>query len=620
MVSLGLVISCSDVTSRMVVEKETRTPEKRHTPAPIEQQSQYLPPWQIWANTDFGLPKLREAETLAAQGDLAGAIAIYRQLEQAQTRPEDREEIFLRRVGTELKRGQSQEVLRALAEYAQRENKPFEELPPRLCFVAAFAYLHQDNLEQGLAWMRLAYRRFGENERKAELVKVELARVIASIRGSELNRYKGAWLGDQFMESVFDVEYARRNQGGAMQPRFQFNWFDEKTYSMNPEVAKAAAEGLKPAIDDGPPTQAPELSVANSNIGILLPFSGQYSEHAERVRKGIELAIETYAPGTTIKVFQADTANVAEQAANEYERLVRQEHVGFVVGPMEVKGSETVGQRAKLVRVPFITFTKREGMLGDNPYMFRLGVTAASQARELANYALRVKNLDRLVVIYPANESGRELMEAFRREASANGGQVLADYKYVPGEEAQLLEQLKNLPHDGVFIADSLENVRDLVIQMRALSINSVLLGSALWNDLTAVRSLGYLIDNAIFVSPFYLPSLQPLVSTFRQRYNEKYGSDPEILSAQAYDAMALFFEALKAAGGNSDVANALRRCAPVKGVTGLLTVQENGEIERRPSIIEIRDGQTNEVMAAGETMGVQSNGTNQEEGPESAR
>ncbi|MCC6932980.1 MAG: penicillin-binding protein activator [Deltaproteobacteria bacterium] len=607
------LVSCSSSSSRLEIEKVTK-PQKHETrPLSAAEHSHYMPPWQTWQGSDLGMYKLAEADVLASQGKLIDAVDIYRSLESGMSREQDKEEVFLRRVGTELKIGKSNDVLMSLADYAKLRGVEFDQLAPRLCLVAAYAYLHQDNIEQGLAWLRLSYKKFFLDQGKATLVKDELSRTVASLSGAELIQYKNAWLGEQFIIDIFEAEASRRAAGGTRQARFQFNWFDANTYSPDLQVATAAAQNVKSVEETSlAGSTSLEGSVSISNLGVLLPFSGPYGEHAQRVLKGIELALETYAPQTSFKVLRADTANVPEQAASEFEKLARQEHVGFVFGPMEVKGTEFVRQKAQLLHVPFLSFTKREGITGNNPYMFRLGITARSQAGELVNYAVKVKGLSKFVIIYAANESGRELMQAFRREVGANGGQVLSDYSYREGDEAQILPQIKELNPEGIFIADALENVRELIIQMRALSINGTLLGAALWNDLTAIRSLGYLIDGAVFVSPLYLPSMQPVVSEFRKRYNEKYGSEPEVLSAQAYDATALLLQALHEPGSGENVAAALKRSSGFHGVTGLLNVQESGEINRRMSVIEIKDGQTSEVMVAGETIGVQSNGAEQ--------
>ena len=120
-----------------------------------------------------------------------------------------------------------------------------------------------------------------------------------------------------------------------------------------------------------------------------------------------------------------------------------------------------------------------------------------------------------------------------------------------------------------------------------------------------AIRGYGQLLDGAVFVTPFFAESTKPAVRQFVSEYNFKYGKDPDLLSAQAYDAAMLMFNSYTPGVTAEALNKKLRQVDGYIGVTGKLVVAPSGEIKRRMSVLRFENGDLIEVMSGGVLTGV---------------
>ena len=90
----------------------------------------------------------------------------------------------------------------------------------------------------------------------------------------------------------------------------------------------------------------------------------------------------------------------------------------------------------------------------------------------------------------------------------------------------------------------------------------------------------------------FFLDSPDPAVRRFTDRYRARYNENPDIFSAQAYDVMMMIAGGIRAgATTGSALRDYLLRNKDFQGASGLTTFRPDGDVEKRPFIIQIRDG-----------------------------
>jgi|GEM_PF-5621693 len=568
----------------------------KELPAPAPR---VIPPWQTWSTENYGLPELILAEKLIDEGRLPEAIDAYANALNVAP-AELKSEILVRRSGTLLKASRSREALDAISQnFADLQRAP-EAADPRTALIAAFAYEQLGDLDQALSWQSVTYR---NDAKRSHLTTRAISESKRIIRGINLDKFEDAesrWAVDGFIGPLFAAERARRIKGGRPEYVSISRWFNPTSYGA-PSVFSALAPAASTSTD--------LLSKEGVAFAALLPLDGRFADHGALVREGLELAFaEAEKEGFKLRLIVADEG---AQAGGEYLRLTKEEGVKFFFGPLLVNGTKSVASQAAQVGVPFLSFTKREGIMGTaTQNAFRLGVTAESQAAELVGFATEELSLSKFALVYPNNESGKELAAAFRRKVKAQNGILTNEFSYDALSSdgfTQLLPLLSQTPPQAIFVADTLENVGPYLPQLKSGELGSiVLLGSATWDDRAALRAYAGSLEGAFFVSPFYAESSQPEVAHFVRSFKDKFGKEPTLLSAQAFDAARLVIQSglsgdkLGLNVTSEHLKKQLRATKNFNGVTGLLGVTSGGEVSRRMTVLRFSSGELVEVMANG--------------------
>ncbi|MCB0323197.1 MAG: penicillin-binding protein activator [Bdellovibrionales bacterium] len=608
-IAVAILAGCTTVAPRgaaprgVPVESRPSTPPVASRPRPIP-----VPPWQLWTPETLGSAEIAQAEQYLQQGNLEAAVDTYRQALVRSPVPQVRDEALVRLSGTLLKLGRSQEALTEISSSLKTKQQAATDADPRLGLIASYAYIHQKDWDQALAWLSLVYKKTGGQGVYARRALAQAKELAERLPPNTFEAFVQRWSVDPFTGRIFSAERLRRAQGGLASTTPTPDWFNAAMYryelppSEVPLLSKIEETEVLPASKPAP--SANERIV----LGVLLPLTGRFAEHAEKVRRGIEFAVAEMGAEANLELRVGDTQGEPDVAQQEYQRLVT-EGATVILGPLLVKTTEAVAQKAQQLGVPIITFTKREGVTELGQGIFRLGATAQSQVDELLQYGVGEMSLTRYAVLYPDSEFGHEFAALFRSTASRQGARVTVESSYLPGDETSIREAVDKVAGeaaDAVFLPDTLESAYPVLAMLDESPLkDAVLLGPAQWNDPIAIRGYGQLIDGAVYVALFFPRSAKPTVSSFVQRYVERYRVEPELLSAQAYDAAWLAVRALRAPGRASEtLTERLKEAETFYGVTGKLDVEPSGEIERRMSVLRLHNGEVTEVMSGGVVSG----------------
>ena len=167
-------------------------------------------------------------------------------------------------------------------------------------------------------------------------------------------------------------------------------------------------------------------------IGILLPESGQYSEYGTSAKRGILLALEDMrAGGNAFEPFFADTREDPGVALQELDRLIKQDQVVSLLGPLFSATTLACAAEANMAGIPLITPSALSSRLTlTGPYVFRVALTPEQQATTMARFAATKMGFRKFGVLAPDTAYGRSLAAAFAAEAGAQGATVLVESRY----------------------------------------------------------------------------------------------------------------------------------------------------------------------------------------------
>ena len=344
-------------------------------------------------------------------------------------------------------------------------------------------------------------------------------------------------------------------------------------------------------------------------IGVIAPLTGGAAVFGESSSQGTILAFEEINEsggvlGRQLEWFVFDDMHNVVESVNAYNRLVHDNNVVAIVGPVTSGPTSAVGNAnaASNDRIPMITPTATaEEVTTHGDFIFRACFLDAQQAYTMAYFARNHLGATTAAILYDsAMDYSTGLAENFRATFEALGGSVIAYEAYITNDvdfRAQLTS-IRALDPDVLFLPDYFNTIALMAAQINELGITATLLGGDGWEGVFTVLDDPNFLNGAFYSSHFAFDDPSPLVQDFIRNYTEAYGIPPNSFAALGYDAAKIMAEAIEAAGSTEREAiiEALRNI-DFRGVTGDITFDEGGNPIKAVIIIGIENGEAGLYM-----------------------
>lgn len=333
---------------------------------------------------------------------------------------------------------------------------------------------------------------------------------------------------------------------------------------------------------------------------MLAPLTGDVKTFGESQQKAYEIVVEeTNAEGKVIiETVTADEKNDATEGVNAANKLINQDGVNAIVGPLTSKVAIAVSEVAQANKVLMITGTGTApevtvdgGQRKD--YVFRACFIDPFQGTMMAKFARQTLGAEKAAVVYDlSNDYSKGLAEYFKAAFEEHGGQVVAYESYGKDDVdfSGILTKVAAAQPEVLYIPDYYNKVNLIAAQTRDRGIQATLLGGDGWDSAeldTTVTEGGYFTNH-------YSPDDQrPEVQEWVSKYKAKYGQVPDALATLAYDATRLLVQATIDAGTNDPTAirDAMAQIKDFPGVTGSLSFDENGNPIKSAVVLKIENG-----------------------------
>ena len=118
------------------------------------------------------------------------------------------------------------------------------------------------------------------------------------------------------------------------------------------------------------------------------------------------------------------------------------------------------------------------------------------------------------------------------------------------------------------------------------------LLGSSLWHSDKLLAWGGSYLEGSVFVDGFFAESPWPQVAEFVAGFKKAFGEEPDILSAQAYDAASIILDLIESGVREREaMRDAMLRVEEYPGVSGYTTIQPTGESKKELFVLTVKEG-----------------------------
>jgi branched-chain amino acid transport system substrate-binding protein len=347
---------------------------------------------------------------------------------------------------------------------------------------------------------------------------------------------------------------------------------------------------------------------ANSNeikVGANFEITGNQANYGSAGLDGLKLAIKEAndaggIDGKKITLVQADTKSEASEAVNSATKLISDDKVKVIVGPMVTANVMAESQVANDDKIPVIApaatnpdVTVENGKA--KPFIFRSCFIDPQQGTVMAEFAAKqLKAKTAVMYLDSSSDYSKSLGKVFKEKFEAAGGKVVMEESFLAKDQdfKAALTKLKTANADVVFVPAYYEEVGKIVKQARELGITAPMLGTDGWDDPKVVDIAGADALNKTYFSTHYFEKDQD-VQGFIESFQKEYGHAPNVFAALGYDAGKMLIDAIKRAGSADPekIQKALEETKDLQVGTGKITMDPNHNPIKSAVILEMKNG-----------------------------
>jgi branched-chain amino acid transport system substrate-binding protein len=337
----------------------------------------------------------------------------------------------------------------------------------------------------------------------------------------------------------------------------------------------------------------------STKLGLITPLTGDVKTFGESCKNAFLMAIEYYSKTGKYQIAPviADDRNDATEGINAALKLITQDKVAGIIGPLTSKVAIPVSEIADRNRVPMISSaTNPKVTVYDGkrkPYVFRSCFTDPFQGSAAANFALKDLKASTAAVLYDVgNDFSKGLADFFKTTFEKSKGTIVAYESYQKDDVdfSALITKIGVKRPDVIFLPDYYNKVSLIARQVREKGLKSALLGGDGWDSPDLIKIGGSAIIGSYFTNHYSPERKDKLSETFIGRYKQKHGAVPDAWAALTYDATMLYLQSLDKAkkATPEEVMKVLTDLNNFKGVTGNISFDRNGDPVKSAVILRV--------------------------------
>lgn len=349
----------------------------------------------------------------------------------------------------------------------------------------------------------------------------------------------------------------------------------------------------------GKDTEKGSSSGNTIKIGEGSPFTGPVAQVGEVIKKATELAVEQANSagginGKKIEVDYQDDKSDPKEAAIVANKFAADDTILATVSHWNSSCLLAASPILTKAGIPHITFGTSPAITDAGPFTYRAVATDASDGQFVAKWTVD-EGFKKIAILWENDDYGKGLGDVYDQKVKSLGASVVFKEPYNLGETkdfSAILTKLKAANPDVLFIAGSYNEAAMIMKQSKRLGINIPVFGSnGLYAD-ALVKVGGESVEGLRLVGSFHPSSDFPESKAFVEAYKAKWGQDPDIWAAFAYDNVNIILSAVKNAGEDRKKINDyLTNLKDFKGATGITTFDQNGDALKEPLKLIVKDG-----------------------------
>jgi len=348
--------------------------------------------------------------------------------------------------------------------------------------------------------------------------------------------------------------------------------------------------------------QAASADAEPITFGFFGPLTGRFGANGERFKEAVELFVEQTNEnggigGHPLVVLQEDDRGDPLQSAAIAQKYVENDDIVAAIGSFTSSASIAAGEIFADVGMPQVSpssshpdFTKISN------FQFRIPNTQETMSVKYVDTLKANAPHEKVAVIYFQDDWGIFVGNATKAALEEGGSEVPVFEAMLPDARdfRPLVTKLRQSGVDSILLASHYGPSAIFLQQLRQAGLDQQIVGpETLYNP--ELLKLAGEAANGLITTTYFFPS-DPARAEFVEMYSEKFGREPDLWAAYAWDAIAIAAEGAKALveAGEPVTRAALRDAIddlpPFDGVTGVTEFIE-GTPQKDLTILTIEDG-----------------------------
>ena len=347
---------------------------------------------------------------------------------------------------------------------------------------------------------------------------------------------------------------------------------------------------------------APQMATPTGiPIGMVVSLTGKDADlYGLPMKRGFELAqeeINALGIGPSLMFVPADDHSSEAGAIEAVQGLVDQgvpAIVGIAISDY-LEDAFPIAQEAGVVAFSSVSSAAGLSSIGD--YVFRAGLAVDIINPNGVTITHGKLGYEKVALIYDAEDTySVSSNDELKKALEASGVEILTAETLQTGDTdfTEQLTNIMNMAPDALFVSALSVEMTQVIIQAGDLGIPDTV--QLIVPDLgeTEIEKVGDAAEGAIAFTGWTRLSNIPGNQDFIQKYQAKYGIEPEPWAAQSYATLYILAAAMAKAGSADSAAirDALAQTMDFPTILGSFSFDPNGEAVYEPIVLVVKDGE----------------------------
>ena len=348
---------------------------------------------------------------------------------------------------------------------------------------------------------------------------------------------------------------------------------------------------------------AEDLVLKIAHIG---PQTGGAAVYGLATYRGAKIAADEISDadnGIKVELLNEDDTHDAEKAVNAYNNVMEQ-GAQMIVGTTTTAPCIAVGAKAFEERVFMLTpSASSTDVTADKDNVYQLCFTDPNQGSASAAVINEKKLGTKIAVIYNnADAYSTGIYQTFKTKAEELGLEIVSTTTFTD-ETTDFSVQVADAKDKGadlVFLPIYYTPASQILIASNSIGYTPTFFGVDGMDGILTLEGFDTsLAEGVMLLTPFVADAKDELTVNFVTKYQELYNEVPNQFAADGYDCIYAMVEAAKIAGVQTgdaaedicDNVIAAMQQLKITGLTGAMTWSANGEVDKVPTAMIIKDG-----------------------------